>query len=70
MGKQPVAWREYCAEHWLKELQESMDMCTGHLDITEVLLKTALNTIQLISQSELVIKQQILGKFKIESICR
>ena len=20
MGKQPVAWKEYCAEHWLKEL--------------------------------------------------
>ena len=34
MGKQPVAWK-YCAEHWLKELQESMDMCSGRQDITE-----------------------------------
>ena len=46
LGKQPVAWKEYCAEYWLKELQESMDRCTGHSDITEVLLKMALNTIQ------------------------
>ena len=30
----------------LKEIQESMDRCTGHSDITEILLKTALNTIQ------------------------
>ena len=36
--KQPVAWKEYCAEYWLKELQESMDRCTGHCDITEILL--------------------------------
>ena len=39
VGKQPVAWKEYCAEYWLKELQESMDRCTGRLDITEILLK-------------------------------
>ena len=25
VGKQPVAWTEYCAEYWLKELQEGMD---------------------------------------------
>ena len=25
VGKQPVAWKEYCAEYWLKELQEIMD---------------------------------------------
>ena len=30
----------------LKELEESMDRCTGRLDITEILLKTALNSIQ------------------------
>ena len=30
----------------LKEIQESMDRCTGHCDITEILLKTVLNTIQ------------------------
>ena len=29
VGKQPVARKEYCAEYWLKELQESMDRCTG-----------------------------------------
>ena len=23
--KQPVAWKEYCVEYWLKELQESME---------------------------------------------
>ena len=34
----------------LKELQESMDRCTGHHHITEILLKTALNTIQSINQ--------------------
>ena len=30
----------------LKELQESMDNCAGRRDITEILLKTALITIQ------------------------
>ena len=49
VGKQPVFCKEYFAEHWLKELQESMDKCTGHHDITEKLLKTALNTIQSIN---------------------
>ena len=34
VGKQPVAWKEYCAEYWLKELQESMDRCAGRRDIT------------------------------------
>ena len=53
VGKQPLAWKEYFAGNWLKELQESMDKCTGHRNITEihVLLKTALNTIQSINQS-------------------
>ena len=27
--KQPVAWKEYCAEYLSKELQESLDRCTG-----------------------------------------
>ena len=44
-----VAWKEYCAEHWFKELQESMDMYPGLCDITEILLKIALNTMQSIS---------------------
>ena len=48
VGKQQVVWKEYCVEYWLKELQETMDKCTGHRDITEILLKTALNTIQYI----------------------
>ena len=46
VGKQPVAWKEYCAEYWLKELQESMDRCTGRRDVTGIMLKTALNAIQ------------------------
>ena len=44
-GKQQVAWKEYCAEYWLKELQESMDRCTGHCNIAEILLKMVLNII-------------------------
>ena len=43
---QPVACKEYCAEYWLKEHQESMDRYSGPRNITEILLKTALNTIQ------------------------
>ena len=35
VGKHPEVWKEYCAEYWLKELQESMDRCTRHHDITE-----------------------------------
>ena len=46
VGKQPVAWKEYCTEYWLKKLHESMDRCTGHYDITEILLEMALNTIE------------------------
>ena len=46
VGKQSDAWKEYCMEYLFKEFQESMDMCTGCRDITEILLKMALNTIQ------------------------
>ena len=46
MGKHPVAWKEYCADYWLKQLQESMGSCTGRPGITEIRLKTALNTSQ------------------------
>ena len=53
-GKQPVALKEHCAEYWLKELQESMDRCTGRRDITEILLKTALNTIQSINKCSII----------------
>ena len=45
VGKQQVAWKEYRAEYWLKELQESTDRCNGHCNITEILLKM-LNTCQ------------------------
>ena len=31
VGKQPWAWKDHCAEYWLKELQESMDRCIGIL---------------------------------------
>ena len=52
VGKQqPLAWKEYCAEYWLKELAESMNSCTCHCNITEIPLKTAFNTIQSINQS-------------------
>ena len=46
--KKLVAPKENCAGHWLKELQKSIDWCTGHRDITEILLKKALNTIKII----------------------
>ena len=51
LGKQPVAWKEYWAEYWIRELRESMNRCTGRIDITKLLLKTALNTIQSINQN-------------------
>ena len=51
VGKQPVDMEEYCAEYCLKERQESMDRCTGHGDIPEILLKMTLNTLQSINQS-------------------
>ena len=37
-------------ERLLCGVLEDMDRCTGHRDITELLLKKALNTIQSISQ--------------------
>ena len=46
VGKQPGAWKEYCMGYWLKELQESMDRCTGRLDTTEILLKMERRYIQ------------------------
>ena len=50
VGKQPVAWKEYCAYYGFKEQRESMDRRTGLRDITEILLKAALNTVQSINQ--------------------
>ena len=43
--KQPVAWKEYCMKYWFKELKKSMDRCSYCRNITEILLKMALNTI-------------------------
>ena len=63
VGKQPVAWKEYCAEYWLKELLESMNRCTGRRDITEILLKTALITIQSINHFILFYCRDNLSKF-------
>ena len=48
-------WEEYCAEYWLKELLESMDGCTGCQDITKILFKMSLNTIQSINQGLMII---------------
>ena len=33
VGKQAVAWKEYCAEYWLNGLQKSMDRCTGSCNV-------------------------------------
>ena len=66
VGMQPVAWKEYCAKYWLKELQESTDKCTGHRDITEILLKTTFNIIQSITQSIfLQIKKEFFSMKKV-----
>ena len=48
--KQPVAWKEYCAKYWLKEFQGSMVRCSDRRNITEILLKTALNIIHSTNQ--------------------
>ena len=41
----PGALKGVIVWEWVKELRESMGGCTGRRDITEMLLKTALNTI-------------------------
>ena len=46
VGKQPLTWKEYCAEYWLKEVKGGMNRCTGDHDIIEILLKMAFHTIQ------------------------
>ena len=50
VGKQPVAWEEYSAVHWIKEFQKGTDRCTSCPDIIEILLKTASNTTQSINR--------------------
>ena len=39
VGKQQVASKEYCADYWLKEFQESMGRFTGCRDIANILWK-------------------------------
>ena len=56
-----MAWKEYCVEYMVKELQESMDMCTGCCDKTEILLKTALNTIQSFNYHKILVKGESAG---------
>ena len=74
VGKQPMSWKEYCVEYWLKEFQESMDWCTCCRDITEILLKATSNTIQSInlylsSHSMKLIHLNILGSSTVNLIC-
>ena len=52
----------YSCTYWLKEHQESMDKCTGRRDITEIILETALNTIQSINN---LFMDQICGYYLI-----
>ena len=64
-----MAWKEYCGEYWLKELQESMDRRTGHRNITEILLKMALNNIQYVNKINefwwlLLLLNCVLGRFQ------
>ena len=45
VGKQPVAWKEYCVEYWFKELQDSTDRCTAWHDIAEIMFKNGVNSL-------------------------
>ena len=60
VGKQPVDWKEYCAEYWLKELQEGMYRCTDCCDISEILLKKTLNTIQSVVFRQILTKHPVI----------
>ena len=52
VGKQLVAGKEYCTKHWLKKMRKIMDRCIGHGNVTEIMLKKALNTIQPIGSNQ------------------
>ena len=41
VGKQTVAWKEYCARYWLKGPQTCMDKYPDGCNITEIRLKMA-----------------------------
>ena len=65
-GKAASGLKEYCAGYWLKELQESMDRFGGRSDITEILFKTALNTIQSI-KNQYISMVCVVSKYR--SVC-
>ena len=46
-GKAVRGLDKILCEYWLKELQESMNGCNGHCELTETMLKMALNMIGL-----------------------
>ena len=48
--KQPVAWEDCCVEYWCEKPRKCMSRRTGRRDITEKLLKMALNPNQSINQ--------------------
>ena len=62
-----MAWKEYCAEYWLKECQESMDRCSGRREKNEVLLKLfttqsqLLTTLKKESFENIVVKEENAG---------
>ena len=43
--KHAVAWKEYYAYYWHREIKKSMDRCNSHCDIIEIILKTTLKII-------------------------
>ena len=62
VGKQPVAWKGYCAEYWLKRFQESMDRSPRYNWNT---VETALSTIESNSQSGLIWERvKIIPQFR------
>ena len=62
--KEPVALKENCVEYWLKELQESMDWCTGCLDTSKILLKKALTLYQTTNLDSVKLKEFTDDSFK------
>ena len=70
--KQLVVRKEYCAEYLLKVLQESINRCTWRRVLSEITLKTALNTIQSINQSIILTLSQTTNfrLLQIERVCR
>ena len=69
LRKQSVAWKEYCAEYWLKKLQESMDRSTDRCDISGILLKMVFKH-HTINQSLNLYQSTKFRTVKTDSICR